>query len=127
MDILVNKYLMYSILECLSRSCYVCAKSLQLCPTLCNPMDYSPQSSSVHGISRQEYWSGLPFPSPRDVPHPGIEPISSVATPLQEKHSVQFSSVAQSCPTLCKPMKCSTRGRPVHHQLPEFTQTLAKK
>ena len=34
-----------------------------------------------------------------------------------------FSSVAQSCPTLCDPMDCSTPGLPVHHQLPEFTQT----
>ena len=37
--------------------------------------------------------------------------------------SVQFSSVAQSCPTLCDPMNCSTQGLPVHHQLPEFTKT----
>ena len=37
--------------------------------------------------------------------------------------SVQFSSVAQSCPTLCEPMNCSTPGLPVHHQLSEFTQT----
>ena len=37
--------------------------------------------------------------------------------------SVQCSSVAQSCPTLCDPMNCSTPGLPVHHQLPEFTQT----
>ena len=37
--------------------------------------------------------------------------------------SVQFSSVAQSCPTLCDLMNCSTPGLPVHHQLPEFTQT----
>ena len=36
---------------------------------------------------------------------------------------VQFSSVAQSCPTLCDPMNCSTPALPVHHQLPEFTQT----
>ena len=35
----------------------------------------------------------------------------------------QFSSVAQYCPTLCNPMNCSTPGLPVHHQLPEFTQT----
>ena len=35
----------------------------------------------------------------------------------------QFSSVAQSCLTLCDPMDCSTPGLPVHHQLPEFTQT----
>ena len=37
--------------------------------------------------------------------------------------SVQFSSVAQSCPTLCDPVNCSMPGLPVHHQLPEFTQT----
>ena len=37
--------------------------------------------------------------------------------------SVQFSSVAQSCPTLCNPMNRSTPGLPVHHQLPEFTQS----
>ena len=37
--------------------------------------------------------------------------------------SVQFSLVAQSCPTLCNPMNRSTPGLPVHHQLPEFTQT----
>ena len=35
--------------------------------------------------------------------------------------SVQFSSVAQSCPTLCDPMNCSTPGLPIHHHLPEFT------
>ena len=39
------------------------------------------------------------------------------------KYSLQFSSVAQLCPTLCDPMNCSTPGLPVHHQLPEFTQT----
>ena len=37
--------------------------------------------------------------------------------------SVQFSSVAESCPTLCDPMNRSSPGLPVHHQLPEFTQT----
>ena len=37
--------------------------------------------------------------------------------------SDQIRSVAQSCPTLCHPMNCSTPGLPVHHQLPEFTQT----
>ena len=39
------------------------------------------------------------------------------------QENVQFSSVSQSCPTLCDPMNCSTPGLPVHHQLPEFTQT----
>ena len=37
--------------------------------------------------------------------------------------SVQFSSVAQSCPTLCDPMNSSMPGLPIHHQLPEFSQT----
>ena len=39
------------------------------------------------------------------------------------EYSVQFSSVAQLCLTLCDPMDCSTSSLPVHHQLPEFTQT----
>ena len=43
--------------------------------------------------------------------------------PAVKRNSVQFSSVAQSCPTLCDPMNRSTPGLPVHHQLPEFTQT----
>ena len=37
--------------------------------------------------------------------------------------ALQFSSVIQSCPNLCSPMDCSTPGFPVHHQLPQFTQT----
>ena len=41
----------------------------------------------------------------------------------QINNLVQFSSVAQSCPTLCDPMNHSTPGLPVHHKLPEFTQT----
>ena len=48
---------------------------------------------------------------------------STFASVLPMNISVQFSSVAQSCPTLCAPMNCSTPGLPVHHQLPEFTQT----
>ena len=46
----------------------------QLYPTLCNLMDCRLPESSVHGIFQQEYWSGLPFPSPGDLPNPGIEP-----------------------------------------------------
>ena len=45
----------------------------QSCPTVCNPMDQAPLSIE---FSRQEYWSGLPFPSPGDLPDPGIEPRS---------------------------------------------------
>ena len=42
--------------------------------TLCNPMDYNPPGSPVHGILQQEYWSGLPFSSPGNLPDPEIEP-----------------------------------------------------
>ena len=50
---------------------------VQLCPTLCDPMDCSPPDSSVHwGFSRQEYWSGLPCPPQGDLPNPGIKPNS---------------------------------------------------
>ena len=44
-------------------SCVVCAKSLQLCPTLCDPMDWSPLAILSMGFSRQKYWSGLQWPS----------------------------------------------------------------
>ena len=40
------------------------AKSLQLCPTLCDPINGKPPGSPSLGFSRQEHWSGLPFPSP---------------------------------------------------------------
>ena len=42
---------------------------------------------------------------------------------FKNTHPYQFNSVAQSCPTLCDPMDCSTSGFPVHHQLVEPTQT----
>ena len=47
---------------------------VQSCLTLCDPMDCSPRASSVHGFSRQRYWSGLSFPSPGDLPDSGMEP-----------------------------------------------------
>ena len=48
----------------------------QSCPTLCSPMDYTCQTSLSLGFFRQEYWSGLRFPSPRDLPDTGIKPWS---------------------------------------------------
>ena len=54
----------YSVLLGLSMS----AKSLQLCWTLWDPMDLSHQAPLSTGFSRQEYWSGLPFPPPGDLP-----------------------------------------------------------
>ena len=106
------------------------------------------------GFSRQEYWSGLPFPSPEDLPDPGIKPrsptfrqtlyhlnhqgslnkqtntkINKIPEPVRVRKvngiglgSVQFSSVTQSCLTLCNPMDYSMPGLPVHHQLPKLAQ-----
>ena len=44
----------------------------QLGPTLCDPMDCSLKAPLSMGFSKQEYWSGLPFPSPGDHPDPGL-------------------------------------------------------
>ena len=58
---------------------YICmlhAKLLQSCLTLCDPMDCNSPGYSV-GFSRQEDGSGLPCPPPRDLPDPGIKPVSS--------------------------------------------------
>ena len=60
-------------------------------------------------FSRQEYCSGFLCPPLGDLPHPGIESVSPVCSTLQADslqlcHSIQFSSVAQLCPTLCNPI-----------------------
>ena len=55
----------------------------QLCLTLCDPMDYSPLGSSVHGILQKECWSGLSCPSPGDLPDPGVKPVSPVSLALR--------------------------------------------
>ena len=150
------------------------AKSLQSCPTLCDPIDGSPPGSSVPGVlqartlvwvaisfsnawkwkvkvkspsrvrlfetpwtaasqaslsmgfSRQEYWSGVPLPSPLFYLKLIKRIFFSVLCKIPQiwPHlSVQFSSVAQSCLTLCDPMDCSMPGFPVHHQLPDLAQT----
>ena len=55
-------------------------KSLQSCLTLCDPWTVVRQVSPSLGLSRQEYWSGLPCPPPGNLPDPGIEP-SSLTSP----------------------------------------------
>ena len=61
--------------------CHVCMHA-QSCPTLCDPMDSSPPCSSVHEFSRQEYWSGLPYPSPGDFADPRIKPVCLASSAL---------------------------------------------
>ena len=53
--------------------CYLVAKS---CPILCHPIDCSPQVPLSMAFPRQEYWCGVPFDSPGDLPEPGVEPMS---------------------------------------------------
>ena len=54
--------------------CVVCVLVAQSCPTLCDPMTAAHQAPPSMDFSRQEYWSGLPFPSPGHLPDPGIKP-----------------------------------------------------
>ena len=56
----------------------MCVKLLRSCPTLCDPWTIAHQAPLSTGFSRQAYWNGQTFPSPRDLPDPGIEPESSV-------------------------------------------------
>ena len=112
---------------------------VQFCAT---PYTAAHQASPSLGFSRQEHWSGLPCPSPmhesekwkwsrsamsdslwpHGLPDSSIHGIFQaralewVAMAFSELYvSVQFSSVAQSCPALCDPMNRSTPGLPVHH------------
>ena len=65
----------------------------QSCPTLRDPMDWTPRQTPLSmGFSRQEYWSGLPFPSPGELPDPGIEP----GSPTSQAYS--FTSEPQESP-----------------------------
>ena len=52
----------------------ICANSLQPFPTLCSPMDHTRQAPLSMGFVRQEFWSGLPLPSPGDLPNQGTGP-----------------------------------------------------
>ena len=52
----------------------MCAKLLQSCLVICDPMNHSPLGSLSMGFSRQEYFSGLPCPPPGDLPDQGLNP-----------------------------------------------------
>ena len=54
------------------------AKSLEACPTLCNALDYSPPGSLVHGILQLEILEWVAYPSPGNLPDPGVEPVSLI-------------------------------------------------
>ena len=66
---------------------HVCSGA-QSCPTLCDPVgNIACQAPLSMEFSRQEYWSGLPFPSPGDLPHPGVE----LASPAMQTDSLPLS------------------------------------
>ena len=112
-------------------------ESLSLVHLFVTPWTVALQAPPSIGFSRQEYWSGLPFPSPGDLPNPGIEPRSPALQAdaltseppgkllrLKKKNLLQDLSlgksyavlclVAQSCLTLCDPMECSLPGSSVY-------------
>ena len=81
------------------------AKSLQSCPTLCDPIDSSPPGSTSLGFSRQEHWSGLPFPSPMHESEVKVKSLS--------KFEAAAAKLLQSCLTLCDPIDGSPSGSTV--------------
>ena len=83
----------------------------QSCPTLCDPMDWSQQAPPSMGFSRQECWSGLPFPSPGDLLNPGIEPGSPAlqAAALPSEPPGKPSTLQNITPNL-ESLKRSTTG-----------------
>ena len=87
------------------------------CPTLCNPWTVTHQAPLSMGFSRQEYWSGLPFPSPGGSSQPKNQAhVSFIARQILYHWATNIlpcCSVTHSCLTLCDPMDCSMPGFPV--------------
>ena len=90
----------------------------------CNESEKGKQSCSVvSDFSRSHGLQPTRLLHPWDFPGKSTGMGCHSLVHIRSISSVQFSSVAQSCPTLCNPMNRSTPGLPVHHQLPEFTET----
>ena len=82
---------------------------VQLCPTLCNSMDCSPPSSSVHGISQARILEWVAIPSPGDFPNPGIKPGSPALWAdalLSESPNEQIQTTNQQQQTLGAGQEC---------------------
>ena len=91
----------------------LCAKSLQSCLTLCDPMDCSLPGSFVHGILRKEHWSELPFPSPEDLPDQGIK-VASVTSPALTDQFLTTSTTWESRPICVTAPKFPARSHLSH-------------
>jgi len=123
------------------------AKSLQSCPTLCDPIDGRRRKwqqkmrwwdgiTNLMDMSLGKLWELVMDREPGVLQSMGSQRVGYIfsdtkigTNSLSWAYSVfsvahlMFSSAIQSCPTLCDPMNCSMPGLPVHHQLPESTQT----
>ena len=102
------------------------------CLTLCEPMDCSPPDFSVQVIlqARILEWVAIPFSRGSSPPRyqtrsPELQVLFTVRVPKEALAYVSVQLSCSLCPTLCDPMNCSTPGLPVHHKLPESTQTHA--
>ena len=114
-------YFFISMISAQTGYAFLRSKSHQSCPTLATVIPArllcSRDSSGMDTrVSCHFLFQGI-------FSTPGIKPAALMSPEL----AVQFSSVTQSCPTLCDPMNHCTPGLPVHHQLPEFTQTHAHR
>ena len=88
---------------------------LQSCPIFVTLWAIAFQASLFVGFSRQEYWSGFPFPPPGDLPGPGMEPRSpALQADSFLSEPIKYVLCAQFCLTLCDPMDCSPPGSSVH-------------
>ena len=107
----------------------MCVYSVTSVPSVClETYELQPaQLLCPWGFCKQEYWSGLPCFASVDLPYPGKEPMSLMTSALAGRFFTtnttwevqicpQFSSIAQSCPTLCDLMDGSMPGFAVHHQ-----------
>ena len=72
----------HRVCMCVCVVCVCACVHTQSCLTLCNPMDCSPPGFSVHGISQTRILEQLPFPTPGDLPNPGVETASPASPEL---------------------------------------------
>ena len=98
--------------------CLGVSEVAQSCPILCDPMDCSLPCSSVHGILQARYWSGLPFPSPGDLPDPGIKPGSP---------ALEADALTSEPPGKHKDLSCATYYYFFYSHIHPLTPSIPKR
>ena len=98
--------------------CILICVHAQSCLTLCNPVTVAHQAPLSMGISRQEYWSGLPFPPPEDLPDPGIKPVSPASPALAGRF---FTTEPLGAPAFSEQWAFLAPVVPHHHYPSSFT------